>query len=112
MNTIKQKTNSLDSDSIKNYFDTGLVLSNGWRIGRFPRYGDQKIGSPQNSKTQIIVKKGNKQIRMNQFDGRLGGQFRIIIDHNTTKGYDSVSFMIKEYDEALTTIHSLMRIIK
>jgi len=99
------------SDTNQVHFDTGLRLFNGWKIGRFPRYGDEKIGSPQNSRTQIIVKKGNKQITMNQFDGRLGGQFRIKVDNNTPKAYDSFSFMVKKYDEALNTIHALMRMV-
>lgn len=54
------------SDSIKEHFNTGLKLSNGWRIGRFPRLDNEKRGSPQNSRTQIIIKKGNKQLEILQ----------------------------------------------
>lgn len=99
------------SDSVKDHFNTGLKLSNGWRIGRFPPVGDEKVGSPQNSTSQIIVKKGNNNIRMVAWDGRLGGGFRITIEHHPKNTYDSVSFHVKKYDEALENVHSLMRII-
>lgn len=95
------------------HFDTGLILSSGWEIGRFTRLNNERIGQPQNSRTQIIVTKGDSRISMNQLDGRLGGGFTIKVDRNSTKGYDSFYIeKLKKYDDALSTIHSLMRMIK
>lgn len=100
------------SESVKNHFDTGLILSDGWKIGRFPAYGDEKRGSPQNSKSQIIVKKKDSEVRMYQVDGRLGGGYKIVISRNTPKKYDSLVLFKKKYDETLDTIHALMRLMK
>lgn len=94
------------------HFDTGLKLSSGWKIGRFPSLGNERIGEPQNSTSQIIVTKGDSRIKMNQIDGRLGGGYRLTIDRNTSRGYDRIDFKVKKYDEALDNIHSLMRMIK
>ncbi len=109
---MKTKVLSQHDKFLKEHFDTGLKLSRGWKIGRFTPIGNERIGSPQNSRSQIIVTKGDSRIKMNELDGRLGGGFRITVDRNTSRGYDRIDFKVKKYDEALDKIHSLMRMIK
>lgn len=97
---------------LKEHFNTGLKVSNGWKVSRFPPIGDERIGSPMNSRSQIQVEKGDSRIRMNAIDGRLGGGYRITVDRNAPKEYDSFDIHVKKYDEALDKLHSFMRLIK
>jgi hypothetical protein len=103
------------SDSIKEYFNTGLKLTHGWKFGKYLGDGSGKTPYSErndiNSRSQIEVRKKDFLIRMNELDGRLGGGYTIKFDKNTPKGYDSIFMKYKKYDEALNTIHALMRMI-
>ena len=97
------------------YFNTGLKLQNGWKIGKYIGNGDGKTPKKDlcdiNSRSQIEVRKKDFLIRLNELDGRLGGGYTVKFDKNSPNGYDSVFMKYKKYDEALNVIHALMRMV-
>lgn len=103
------------SDSIREHFNTGLKLTNGWKFGKYIGDGSGKTPYSKrddiNSRSQIEVRKRDFSIRMNELDGRLGGGHTIKFDKNTSKSYNHIYMKYKKYDEALETIHALMRMI-
>jgi len=94
------------SESLKDHYNTGLKLVRGRKFDTY------ELGGDVNSKSQIIVVKGDTKIQMNSIDGKLGGGIQIQFDRNTSKRYNSISFKVKKYEEALQHIHALMRMLK
>lgn len=93
---------------LKEHFDTGLKLSNGWKVATFPPIGNERVGDPINSRSGIEVEKGSKSIRLTPVDGRLGGGYNVVIRSDKTS---DIFNHFKKYDEALDNVHSLMKIL-
>lgn len=81
------------SESLQEHFNTGLKLQRGWSFGKY------ELGENINSKSQIVVVKGNTRIQMNEIE--LDGEYRINVDRNTPKQYDMIRIEIKSHDLAI-----------
>lgn len=92
------------SKLVQEHFNTGLKLQRGWSFGKY------ELGEDINSKTQIVVIKGDTRIQMNEIE--LDGEYRINVDRNTSKQYDVIRIKVESYDLAILNIHSLMRMLK